>query len=68
MVQFSNKPNMKGIKKTSESIDYSSKLIGRQGRLWAGLNQTRFSGIAYGLILAFVLCLIIPLIVKLCGM
>jgi tetrahydromethanopterin S-methyltransferase subunit F len=68
MVQFSNKPNMKGIKNTSAEIDRSSKLIGRQGRLWAGLYQTRISGIAYGLILAFVLVLIIPLIVKLCGM
>ena len=68
MVKFSNKPNMKGIKSASENINRSSKLIGRQGRLWSGLYQTRVSGIGYGLIFAFALCLVIPLIVKLCGM
>ena len=67
MVKFANKPNMKGIKSTTDNIEESSKLIGRKGRVWAGLYSTRITGIAYGIILAFVLVLIIPIIVKLAG-
>ena len=33
MVQISNKPNIHGIKKASEDVEYSSKLIAREGKL-----------------------------------
>ncbi|KZX14443.1 tetrahydromethanopterin S-methyltransferase subunit F [Methanobrevibacter curvatus] len=67
MVKFSNKPNIKGIRNTAEDTNYKAKLIGREGRLFAGLNATRITGIAYGLILAFVLVIIIPLLAKAFG-
>ena len=44
MVQISNKPNISGIKKVSEDSEYSSKLIARDGKLFAGLIATRFKG------------------------
>ncbi|MDR2545698.1 MAG: tetrahydromethanopterin S-methyltransferase subunit F [Methanobrevibacter sp.] len=67
MVKFSNKPNIKGIRSVAEDANYKSKLIGRDGRLFAGLISTRVTGMTYGVILAFVLALVIPLLVKLCG-
>jgi tetrahydromethanopterin S-methyltransferase subunit F len=67
MVRISNKPNVRGIKNVSSDIEYSSKLIGREGRLFAGLIATRTVGIALGLILAVLLVVIIPYIAKLCG-
>ncbi|MDO5849705.1 MAG: tetrahydromethanopterin S-methyltransferase subunit F [Methanobacteriaceae archaeon] len=68
MVRFSNKPNVRGIKNASSDIEYRSKLIGREGRLFAGVISTRFSGIALGLGLAIVLMIVIPFIAKLCGL
>jgi tetrahydromethanopterin S-methyltransferase subunit F len=67
MVRISNKPNVRGIKKVSENIDYRSKLIGREGRLFAGLLDTRFTGIALGIFIAVLLVIIIPFIAKLLG-
>lgn len=68
MVKFSNKPNMKGIKSTTDNVEESAKLIGRKGRLWAGLYSTRLKGITYGVILAFVLVAVIPFIAKAFGL
>lgn len=68
MVKFSNKPNVRGIKNASSDIEYRSKLIGREGRLFAGVISTRFSGIALGLGLAVLLMIVIPFIAKLCGL
>ncbi|MDR2623225.1 MAG: tetrahydromethanopterin S-methyltransferase subunit F [Methanobrevibacter sp.] len=67
MVKFSNKPNIKGIRSVAEDANYKSKLIGRDGRLFAGLISTRVTGMTYGVTIAFVLALVIPLLVKLCG-
>ena len=68
MVKISNKPYMTGIKDASEDADYSSKLIAREGKLFAGLLATRTQGFAIGIILAVILLVLIPAIVKLCGM
>lgn len=68
MVQISNKPNIHGIKNASEDAEYSSKLIAREGKLFAGLLATRVKGIAYGICLAVLLVVIIPLIAMLCGL
>ena len=62
MVQISNKPNVGGIKKASEEAEYSSKLLAREGKLFAGLLATRVKGIALGICLALLLVVIIPLI------
>jgi tetrahydromethanopterin S-methyltransferase subunit F len=67
MVKFSNKPNVRGIRAVVEDTDYKSRIIGRQGRLLAGLINTRAIGMIYGVIIAFVFCLIIPLLVILFG-
>lgn len=53
MVKLSNKPNVRGIKNVSEDIQYRSQLIGREGRLFAGLISTRFTGIGLGIAIAF---------------
>lgn len=68
MVKISNKPYMASIKNASEDADYSSKLIAREGKLFAGLLATRTQGFAIGIILAVILLVLIPAIVKLCGM
>lgn len=68
MVRISNKPYMASIKNASEDADYSSKLIAREGKLFAGLLATRTQGFAIGIILAVILLVLIPAIVKLCGM
>lgn len=68
MVKISSKPNVRGIKKVSGDIEYRSKLVGREGRLFAGLISTRFSGMALGLFIAVLLVVIIPFIAKLFGM
>ena len=65
MVRLSNKPNVRGIKKVSEDIKYKSQLIGREGRLFAGLISTRFTGIGLGLAIAFILVVLIPYLAKL---
>ena len=68
MVQISNKPNIHGIKKASEDAEYSSKLIAREGKLFAGLLATRVKGIALGICIAVLLVVIIPVIAMLCGL
>ena len=68
MVQISNKPNIHGIKKASEDVEYSSKLIAREGKLFAGLLATRVKGIAFGIGIAVLLVVIIPVIAMLCGL
>ena len=65
MVKLSNKPNVRGIKGVSEDIKYRSQLIGREGRLFAGLISTRFTGIGLGLAIAFVLVVLIPYLANL---
>ena len=67
MVQISNKPNISGIKDVSEDAEYSSKLLAREGQLFAGLITTRFKGFAIGIVLAVLLLVVIPAIAKLCG-
>lgn len=67
MVKISNEPNVNGIKKVSEDMEYGSRLIAREGKLFGGLLATRVKGIAYGILLALVLIVIIPLIAVLCG-
>jgi len=68
MVQISNKPNVTGIKKASEEAEYSSKLLAREGKLFAGLLATRVKGIALGICIALLLVVIIPFIAKACGL
>ena len=68
MVQISNKPNISGLKKASEDAEYSSKLIAREGKLFAGLLATRVKGIALGICLAVLLVVIIPYNAILCGL
>ena len=68
MVQISNKPNITGIKNASEDAEYSSKLIAREGKLFAGLLATRVKGIALGICLALLLVVIIPFIARACGL
>lgn len=67
MVKISNEPNVNGIKKVSEDMEYGSRLVAREGKLFGGLLATRVKGIAYGILLALVLVVIIPLIAVLCG-
>lgn len=67
MVQISNKPNISGIKDVSEDAEYSSKLLAREGKLFAGLITTRFKGFTIGIVLAVLLLVVIPAIAKLCG-
>ena len=67
MVQISNKPNISGIKDVSEDAEYSSKLLAREGKLFAGLITTRFKGFSIGIVLAVLLIVVIPAIAKLCG-
>ena len=68
MVEISNKPNVTGIKKASEEAEYSSKLLAREGKLFAGLLATRVKGIALGICIALLLVVIIPFIARACGL
>lgn len=52
---ISNKPNVRGIKKTVEDIRYRTQLIGRDQRLFAGLINTRVYGMAIGFVFAMLL-------------
>ncbi|KZX17253.1 tetrahydromethanopterin S-methyltransferase, F subunit MtrF [Methanobrevibacter cuticularis] len=65
MVKLSNKPNIRGIKNVSGDVKYRSQLIGREGRLFAGLISTRITGIGLGLAIAFVLVVLIPFLANL---
>ncbi|GAB6055217.1 tetrahydromethanopterin S-methyltransferase subunit F [Methanobacterium alkalithermotolerans] len=55
MIILSNKPNVRGVKNVVEDIKYRTQLIGRDGRLFAGLIATRISGMAIGFLLALAL-------------
>ena len=68
MVKISNQPNIGGIKKVSADMEYGSKLIAREGKLFAGLLATRVKGFSYGILLALLLVVIIPAIAKLFGL
>ena len=68
MVQISNKPNTSGLKSAAEDTEYSSKLIAREGKLFAGLLATRIKGIAFGICIALLLVVIIPILASLCGL
>lgn len=68
MVKVSSEPNVRGIKNVSSSMELKSTVIGRQGRLFAGLLDTRVKGIAYGIIIAMVFMVVIPAIAKACGL
>ena len=68
MVKFSNKPNIRGIRNASNNVEYRAKLLGREGRLFAGVISTRFSGIAIGIGIALALAVVIPFLAKLCGL
>jgi tetrahydromethanopterin S-methyltransferase subunit F len=67
MVQISNKPNISSMKNAADDAEYSSKLLAREGKLYAGLQATRFKGFAYGICIALLLIVIIPFIAKLIG-
>ncbi|MBQ6098743.1 MAG: tetrahydromethanopterin S-methyltransferase subunit F [Methanobrevibacter sp.] len=67
MVQISNKPNISSMKNAADDAEYSSKLLAREGKLFAGLHATRFKGFAYGMAIALLLIVIIPFIAKLAG-
>ena len=52
---ISNKPNIRGIRKTAEDVKYRASIIGRDQRLFAGLIASRIYGMALGFILAVIL-------------
>ena len=68
MVDISNKPNITGMKKAADDAEYSSKLLAREGKLFAGLLATRVKGIAIGICFALLLVVIIPFIARACGL
>lgn len=68
MVQISNKPNIGGMKTAADDAEYSSKLIARDGKLFAGLLATRVKGFAIGMFIAVLLVVIIPALAKACGL
>ena len=68
MVQISNKPNISGMKTAADEAEYSSKLIAREGKLFAGLLATRVKGFAIGICIALLLVVIIPALAKVCGL
>ena len=67
MVQISNKPNINGMKTAADDAEYSSKLLAREGKLFAGLLAIRVKGFALGACIAILLIVIIPVIAKLLG-
>ena len=67
MVQISNKPNINGMKTAADDAEYSSKLLAREGKLFAGLLATRVKGFALGACIVILLIVIIPVIAKLLG-
>ena len=68
MVDISNKPNVHSMKAAADDAEYSSKLLAREGRLFAGLLANRFKGFAIGICIALILIVIIPFIVKAAGL
>ena len=68
MVEISNKPIVSGIRNASDDAEYSSKLIAREGKLFAGLLATRVKRIALGICIALLLVVVIPYIAMFCGL
>ena len=68
MVQISNKPNIQSMKNAADDAEYSSKLLAREGKLFAGLLATRVKGIALGICIALLLVVVIPYIAMFCGL
>ena len=68
MVQISNKPNINGMKSAADDAEYSSKLLAREGKLFAGLLATRVKGFAIGICIALLFIVIIPFIAKAIGL
>ena len=68
MVKISNKQNINGMKTAADNAEYSSKLLAREGKLFAGLLATRFKGFAIGICIALLLVVIIPALAKACGL
>ena len=68
MVEISNKPNISGMKTAADNAEYSSKLLAREGKLYAGLLATRVKGIALGICIALLLVVIIPFLARACGL
>ncbi|OWT33235.1 tetrahydromethanopterin S-methyltransferase subunit F [Methanobrevibacter sp. 87.7] len=68
MVKISTNPNVRGINNVSENINYKSKLIGRQGRIFSALSASRVKGMGIGIAFAFILIVLLPYIAKLCGL
>ncbi|MEJ4711157.1 tetrahydromethanopterin S-methyltransferase subunit F [Enterococcus faecium] len=66
MIILSNKPNVRGIKKVAEDVKYRTQLIGRDGRLFAGLISTRVTGMGMGFIFALIL-VGLPALLKILG-
>lgn len=66
MIILSNKPNVRGIKKVAEDVKYRTQLIGRDGRLFAGLISTRITGMGMGFIFALIL-VGLPALLKILG-
>ena len=66
MIILSNKPNVRGIKKVAEDVKYRTQLIGRDGRLFAGLISTRIEGMGMGFIFALLL-VGLPALLKILG-
>ena len=68
MVQISNKPNIGSMKTVADDAEYSSKLLAREGKLFAGLLATRVKGFAIGICIALLFIVIIPFIAKAIGL
>ncbi len=56
------------MKAAADDAEYSSKLLAREGKLFAGLLATRVKGFAYGICIALLLIVIIPFIAKAIGL
>ena len=68
MVQISNKPNISRMKTVADDAEYSSKLLAREGKLFACLLATRVKGFAIGICIALLFIVIIPFIAKAIGL
>jgi tetrahydromethanopterin S-methyltransferase subunit F len=55
------------MKTAADDAEYSSKLLAREGKLFAGLLATRFKGFAIGGCIALLFVVIIPAIAKALG-
>ncbi len=56
------------MKNAADDAEYSSKLLAREGKLFAGLLATRFKGFAIGACIALLFIVIIPALAKAMGL